>query len=252
MTIKRLRTPTQASDYKGFAARPAGAGEDPGPDLPRPPVPNYPMPEHRRPRRRSRTAPLGLAAGTTAVVAAAGVIAYAVLRYEPAPVAPAAPPPRVAAVRPAPAPRIDALLRASAPAPGPLARAGPEAAFQVEPQPQTEPQAQAGPPPPTRRVAAGPSDARFAPRKAEQKGCEARPAGMRRLLCRQPQLAALDDRMNAAFADAVRSGAPAGPLAEEQEAWVIRRDRAARDAPDTVASLYEARIATLYELAQNR
>ena len=67
-----------------------------------------------------------------------------------------------------------------------------------------------------------------------------------------PRFAALDEELNKAYAEAIRSGAAAGPLSEQQESWIIRRDRVRRDDPDLAEDLYRARIAELQALsAQN-
>lgn len=67
-----------------------------------------------------------------------------------------------------------------------------------------------------------------------------------------PRFAALDEELNKAYAQAIRSGAAAGPLSEQQENWIIRRDRVRRDDPDLAEDLYRARIAELQALsAQN-
>jgi uncharacterized protein YecT (DUF1311 family) len=67
-----------------------------------------------------------------------------------------------------------------------------------------------------------------------------------------PRFVALDEELNKAYAEAIRSGAPAGPLSEQQETWIIRRDRVRQDDPDLAEDLYRARIAELQALsAQN-
>lgn len=75
-----------------------------------------------------------------------------------------------------------------------------------------------------------------------------RPARMqdrcRDLAC-QARFAELDQKLDSAFAEAVRAGAAAGPLGHEQEAWIIHRDRLSREHPELLPDLYRARIAQL-------
>jgi len=240
MTIKRLRPPLEGSAYNGFAAAPGG---EPGeaeaagaaPQRERPPVPNYPIDRFRERRRRHdwlRTVVLALT-----VAAAMGLAVLLVLWSR--------------ETRPAAGART-AVASAAAPAPEPVAAAPPppvraDQALTAAPQiPAARPairQTSA----PARGVAAEVASA-TTPRTR----CDRRRQAIDRLICRDRGLASLDRDLNAAFADAVRSGAPSGPLSEDQEAWVIRRDRAAEESPESVADLYRARIAQLNEAAQRR
>lgn len=81
------------------------------------------------------------------------------------------------------------------------------------------------------------------PRPTPPRPPKARPAS------RDPQFAALDEQLNKAYADAIRAGAAAGPLSEQQESWIIRRDRIRHQDPEMAADLYRSRIAELQALA---
>jgi hypothetical protein len=67
--------------------------------------------------------------------------------------------------------------------------------------------------------------------------------------CHDLGFAALDRKVNAAFAAAMRSGAPAGPLGQQQQDWIIRLDRVRREDPGAAKDLYLARVADLRALA---
>jgi uncharacterized protein YecT (DUF1311 family) len=135
-----------------------------------------------------------------------------------------------------PSPPSPFLATAPAPAAAPLqaeaALAAPE-----PPPPPPEParrHAPAAPPP-----AAKPVVAALAADKCSRRD------GIAQLACRDPQIASLEREVNAAFAAAMRETDAPGDLARDQESWIVRRDRTAREAPDTVADLYRERIATL-------
>jgi uncharacterized protein YecT (DUF1311 family) len=65
-----------------------------------------------------------------------------------------------------------------------------------------------------------------------------------RMICADPDLAALDRRLNAAFEDAIAAGANRRELRAEQDKWLSRREAAAPD-PDAVADVYRRRIGEL-------
>ena len=71
------------------------------------------------------------------------------------------------------------------------------------------------------------------------------------MVCDDAELAALDNRLNRAFSDAVRAGVPRPLLREEQDRWVtVNRERAARHSRWAVEDLYRERIAELEDLAR--
>lgn len=62
-----------------------------------------------------------------------------------------------------------------------------------------------------------------------------------RIVCGDPEIAALDRRLNAAFEDAIASGVDRRTLRREQDRWLGEREAAAPD-PDAVADVYRRRI----------
>jgi hypothetical protein len=67
--------------------------------------------------------------------------------------------------------------------------------------------------------------------------------------CRRLGASALDAQVNEAFAAAMRSGSPAGPLGQDQQDWIIRRDRLRTRDPGLAEDLDRARIAELQDMA---
>lgn len=127
------------------------------------------------------------------------------------------------------------------PAPRPAERRRePEAA---PAQPRTQPEfAEAPsvrpPPPAFRRAVAEPSfSCRYARTPAE------------RMICDDPQLAALDRQLDQAYRRAIASGVPARFLRGEQDDWLMIREDAARYSPRAVASVYAQRIFELEAMA---
>lgn len=101
---------------------------------------------------------------------------------------------------------------------------------------------------PAVKVASSTSIARPA-KSGPSAGCKAEAGGAGRAVCPDIAFAALDRQVNAAFAAAMRSGAPAGALGQQQQDWIIRRDRVRREDPNAAKDLYLARIAELHALA---
>jgi uncharacterized protein len=72
------------------------------------------------------------------------------------------------------------------------------------------------------------------------------------LVCEDPALSRADQRMQQAYARAMRSGAmPRRDLRYEQLDWLAARESAARRSPFEVRSLYEQRIDELNALADD-
>jgi hypothetical protein len=179
-------------------------------------TPERPRAPGARPRRRRAwLAGAGLAAA--ALAAAAGLT----LHHPGAPPEPAPPrpPPEIAS---APAPASDAVLK-------------PPATTKVLD--ITPPPPAVAPPP-----AAPRTSAKIRPVKDR---CGPKAPSIARILCEDPQVASLDREVNAAFAAAMRDSTAPGALADDQEGWILRRDRTAREDPDAVADLYRERIAVL-------
>ncbi|MFL5295057.1 MAG: hypothetical protein ACJ798_01615 [Phenylobacterium sp.] len=82
--------------------------------------------------------------------------------------------------------------------------------------------------------------------------CDWRLRPSERMVCRNPQLATLDRRLNHAFSVAVQAGVPRASLRREQDRWENVRERAARRSPAAVAAAYRQRIAQLDALAAHR
>lgn len=66
-----------------------------------------------------------------------------------------------------------------------------------------------------------------------------------RMVCVDPNLAAADRRLAAAYRDAIDAGIPERVLRRQQDMWLGAREAAARYGPEDVARVYEARIAEL-------
>lgn len=82
--------------------------------------------------------------------------------------------------------------------------------------------------------------------------CGAAGSVAEQLVCEDPALARADQRMQRAYARAMRSGAmPQRDLRDEQLDWLALRENAARRSPFEVRSLYEQRIDELNALAED-
>jgi len=159
-----------------------------------------------------------------------------------------------------------AVTRARAPAPAPSEAAEPDPrAAPPAPEPALERRAPA-PPPPLRldpveaRAPGRPDPAPDLPSPdlpSAQEVAASRPAGRgpsfncrgarstsERMVCSDPELAALDRRLNAAYEDAIAAGASRRELRAEQDRWLSTREAAAPD-PDAVAQVYRRRIREL-------
>jgi uncharacterized protein len=64
------------------------------------------------------------------------------------------------------------------------------------------------------------------------------------MVCSEPELADADRRLNAAYEDAIASGADRASLRLEQDRWLAVREGAAPD-PNAVRDVYERRIQEL-------
>ncbi len=97
------------------------------------------------------------------------------------------------------------------------------------------------PAPPARPALRQPANLSFAPsfdcRRARSQG--------ERVVCADPVLAAADQRLNAAYQQALEAGVPDWRLERQQRRWLRAREDAAFAAPEAVAEVYEARIAEL-------
>lgn len=65
------------------------------------------------------------------------------------------------------------------------------------------------------------------------------------MVCADPVLAEADRRLGAAYRAALAAGVPDWRLERQQRGWLRAREDAARDAPQAVSGVYEARIAEL-------
>jgi uncharacterized protein YecT (DUF1311 family) len=82
-------------------------------------------------------------------------------------------------------------------------------------------------------------------------GCAAR-SRAEALVCADPELAAYDREMGAAYRRAMRSGAVAPQdLQADQRDWLDDRERAARRSPEAVAQAYQDRIEELNRIADD-
>lgn len=94
---------------------------------------------------------------------------------------------------------------------------------------------------PERPVLRQPANLTFSPsfdcRRARTQG--------ERVVCADPALAAADQRLNAAYQQALEAGVPDWRLERQQRRWLRAREDAAFAAPEAVAEVYEARIAEL-------
>jgi len=242
MSGKQNADPIPATTYAGFAA--SGPSEAPAsePELRLSgEARTYAREELRRRTARRRRAPVAAAVGLAIVVVAAAV-GFALL-YEPKMelAAPSPPPAEPPAAQVAEA----SLPSTAAPIP-PIPQEAPPAEpasidVQLAEPPVAAPAAAVRP---VARTAVAPKTP--APGKPRS---SARAAADRAATDRVSALAVLDQEVNKAYVEALRAGAPAGPLAEAQENWVIRRERLQREDPDMAEDLARARIAELHSIA---
>ena len=78
--------------------------------------------------------------------------------------------------------------------------------------------------------------------------CDWRLRRSERMICGSPRLAQLDRQLNHAYGEALAAGLPRGGLRREQDAWVLRREAAARS-PATLEAYYQRRIRELTAMA---
>jgi uncharacterized protein len=71
------------------------------------------------------------------------------------------------------------------------------------------------------------------------------------MVCADPDLAAADRRMRAAYVAALRAGAPPDLLGRDQDAWLAAREEAAQWSRRALAEAYRRRIAELRDIAEN-
>jgi uncharacterized protein YecT (DUF1311 family) len=244
MPGKQNADPIPGTTYAGFAAAAPSEATPPDPELRLSrETRTYTRDELRRRSARRRRAPLAVVVGL-AVFAVAGAVGFALL-YEPKTEFTASP--ALAAQPPAPD-----LADAAAPAEQPpaLEAAAPQAAAPaIDVPPAAAPVAAARPPAASavpRPAAAPKTPADGRPRSTSQAAAD------RAATDRVSASAALDQEVNKAYAEALRAGAPAGPLGEAQENWIIRRDRLRREDPEMAEDLARARIAELQALATKK
>lgn len=233
----RLRDPFHTNTYAGFAAAgPASRDRQSAQDRVRHAAQSTPQ------RRSGRLLRALVGAGALAATFALGAVFGPALQQDlaarfapPSPSRPdqlpsgpranAGPAPPSIEVAPAPvALAIPAPPPAEAPAVASPAMAEPAAAIVAQPPP---------------RAASAPQGA-----SGLKDSCASSSPRSRSPAC-QGAFPALERKVNAAYAAAIRAGAAAGPLSHEQENWIIRRDRVRRDHPELLPDLYRARIAEL-------
>lgn len=260
--------------YNGFSQK-GGPQHDTGLRIERPPPRQFEPDEYRLPPRpRGRGISRGMLLGGVGAAVGLGLIfgllakpefAEAPTRAPMAPVTRTAEetvttpvPVEVAAVTPTPEPKAAGKLEVLPPD---LARAAQprSTTFPTAPPSRPAPARQApaagarepgeiAPAPP--RIAAAPPPPIGQP--VERPSFNCRYAGTRaeRMVCADPELARLDQRLDRAFRRAVASGIPYRELRAEQDDWLAIREDAARRSPDAVDSIYRQRIAELNDLAR--
>jgi uncharacterized protein YecT (DUF1311 family) len=103
-----------------------------------------------------------------------------------------------------------------------------------------------------RMAAAAPPHIDPRPMANPEPDCGAAGSVAEQLVCEDPALSRADQRMQQAYARAMRSGAmPRRDLRYEQLDWLAARENAARRSPFEVRSLYEQRIDELNALAED-
>jgi uncharacterized protein YecT (DUF1311 family) len=81
--------------------------------------------------------------------------------------------------------------------------------------------------------------------------CGAAASRAAQMVCDDPDLAAADRELNQAYRRALRSGAPADQLRDDQRDWLAIREDAANRSPRALASVYEQRIDELNQVADD-
>lgn len=76
-------------------------------------------------------------------------------------------------------------------------------------------------------------------------GCDAYGALAQRMVCVDPELAAADRRLEAAFAEARATAADPATLGRDQARWLATREQAALVSPEALAEAYARRLAEL-------
>jgi len=220
MSERRIHDALPGATYKGFAS----ASPPRSPEAPQ----AAPM-RRRRGVGRASAGALGVAVGLLVAGVSAGLIA-----------------------RPRPAPRAEALV-VEAPSLPPYVAA--------EPATPPPPPAIRNPPPvrsaPARRAA---PTVRARPRVERTAQAATRPAfhcdwrlrPSEKMVCADATLAQLDRQLNHAYGQALRAGVPRAQLRREQDAWVFRREAAARRSRAALVSYYNRRIDQLEALARRR
>lgn len=241
MPGKQKADPIAATTYAGFAASAPSEAASDGPELRLSgEARTYAREELRRRTRRRRRTPV--AAVAVLAVAFVGAAVGVALLYEPQANLPALPPP--------PAETAPShLAEVSLPSAGALAPPLPEETQPAAPAAIEVPPAQApaaAPRPPPRPVA--PVAAPKAPPAAKARSA-AQAAADRAATARVSALAALDQEVNKAYAEALNAGAAPAPLAAAQQEWIIRRDRIRREDPEMAEDVARARIAQLQAIA---
>ena len=103
-----------------------------------------------------------------------------------------------------------------------------------------------------RMVAVAAAPPHIEPRPVAEPDCSTAGSVAEQLVCEDPALSRADQRMQQAYARAMRSGAmPRRDLRYEQLDWLAARESAARRSPFEVRSLYEQRIDELNTLAED-
>jgi len=199
-------------------------------------APELPPPAPRARRLPFRKIVLGGVAAGLALGAVLGLVARPELGKSAPEAAPMQPVPRASTAmldvevnKPVilPAPKAVGRLEVLSPD---LAQAAPRMVVATAAPPRIEPRTTANPEP----------DCSMAGSVAEQ------------LVCEDPALSRADQRLQQAYARAMRSGAmPRRDLRDEQLDWLALRESAARRSPFEVRSLYEQRIDELNALAED-
>lgn len=252
MSVQQNADPILGTTYAGFAASRASEPKD-GLELRL----NGEARTYERAELRRRTSRRRAPVAAMAVVAVLGVGAAvgAALLYEPkAELSAPPPPPPIETATPAaemtepsiaaPAPGLAAETTPTTNEPAPVAEAAPAPAAVRAARPAT------APPKPIARTAVAPKAAPVA-RTVARGRSSTQAAADRAATDRVSALAALDQEVNKAYAQALNAGAPVGPLSVAQENWIIRRDRVRREDPDMAEDLARARIAELQAIAAN-
>jgi hypothetical protein len=133
-------------------------------------------------------------------------------------------------------------VAAPPPAPDPLREDAPAAEDDAAPASTPAPELQLVPAP-----EAGPQP-ELQPQRADA-GPVCQGTMVQQMVCGDPRLARLDQRLHQAYERALAAGVPYRMLRDEQDDWLGIREDAARHSPEAVASIYRQRIRELNELA---